>query len=123
MILIKIIMDRFGTVRMMKNGDCLDTVRALHETVVSLRTALEKSRNEINELKTKTCIFDYSVENVIQSLTIENHILRRKIIDDEKNKQNVIESDDGKCELSDKNPEEQSSKTGIKKHNLHQLVS
>lgn len=61
----------------------LDTVRALHQTVVSLRTALELSKNELKELKEKyeqhsRCI-EYS--DLIEKLTLENHILRRKIID------------------------------------------
>lgn len=63
----------------------LDTVRALHQTVVSLRTALEVSKNELKELKEKyeqhsRCI-EYS--DLIEKLTLENHILRRKIIDSE----------------------------------------
>lgn len=126
------IMDRFGTVRtMMKNGDCLDTVRALHETVVSLRTALEKSRNEINELKTKTNAFDYcSVENVIQSLTIENHVLRQKIIDDKNNNNNkhnnVINinndhSDHIKCVPVDQNLQEGSSIRGELHTKIHAI--
>ncbi|CAG5033471.1 unnamed protein product [Parnassius apollo] len=61
----------------------LDTVRALHQTVVSLRTALEISKNELKELKEKyeqhsNCL-EYA--DVIEKLTVENHILRRKIID------------------------------------------
>lgn len=34
----------------------IDTVRALHQTVVSLRTALERSRDEIEELKVQICL-------------------------------------------------------------------
>lgn len=71
----------------------LDTVRALHQTVVSLRTALEVSKNELKELKEKyeqhsRCI-EYS--DLIEKLTLENHILRRKIIDSgfEEKEQNV----------------------------------
>lgn len=71
----------------------LDTVRALHQTVVSLRTALELSKNELKELKEKyeqhsRCI-EYS--DLIEKLTLENHILRRKIIDSgfEEKEQNV----------------------------------
>ncbi|KAG6447673.1 hypothetical protein O3G_MSEX005100 [Manduca sexta] len=60
----------------------LDTVRALHQTVVSLRTALEVSKNELKALKEKykehSCV---EYEDVIEKLTLENHILRRKIID------------------------------------------
>ncbi|XP_048481711.1 uncharacterized protein LOC105394461 [Plutella xylostella] len=61
----------------------LDTVRALHQTVVSLRTALEVSKNELKVLKEKyqkhsECI-DFT--DIIEKLTLENHILRRRIID------------------------------------------
>ncbi|KAL4710898.1 hypothetical protein ACJJTC_002528 [Scirpophaga incertulas] len=61
----------------------LDTVRALHQTVVSLRTALEVSKNELKELKEKyeqhsKC---NNFADVIEKLSIENHILRKKIID------------------------------------------
>uniref|UniRef100_A0A2A4J4M2 Uncharacterized protein n=1 Tax=Heliothis virescens TaxID=7102 RepID=A0A2A4J4M2_HELVI len=61
----------------------LDTVRALHQTVVSLRTALEISKNELKQLKEKyeqhSHCLDYA--DVIEKLTLENHILRRRIID------------------------------------------
>ncbi|KAI8439220.1 hypothetical protein MSG28_013061, partial [Choristoneura fumiferana] len=61
----------------------LDTVRALHQTVVSLRTALEISKNELKELKEKYQQHSNCIEyaDVIEKLTLENHILRRKIID------------------------------------------
>lgn len=61
----------------------LDTVRALHQTVVSLRTALELSKNELKELKQKYQQHSNCIEyaDVIEKLTLENHILRRKIID------------------------------------------
>ncbi|XP_063625852.1 uncharacterized protein LOC134797522 [Cydia splendana] len=61
----------------------LDTVRALHQTVVSLRTALEISKNELKELKQKYEQHSHCIEyaDVIEKLTLENHILRRKIID------------------------------------------
>lgn len=64
------------------NGACLDTVRALHQTVVSLRAALEQSKSEIIELKSKAWPLE-SVGNVIKSLSIENHVLRQKIIEKE----------------------------------------
>lgn len=64
------------------NGACLDTVRALHQTVVSLRAALEQSKSEIIELKSKVWPIE-SVENVIKSLSVENHVLRQKIIEKE----------------------------------------
>ncbi|KPJ14585.1 hypothetical protein RR48_01400 [Papilio machaon] len=61
----------------------LDTVRSLHQTVVSLRTALEVSKNELQELKEKYEQHSHCLEyaDVIEKLTVENHILRRKIID------------------------------------------
>lgn len=62
------------------NGPCLDTVRALHQTVVSLRAALEQSRSEILELKGKAWPLE-SVESALRALSIENHVLRRKIIE------------------------------------------
>lgn len=62
------------------NGPCLDTVRALHQTVVSLRAALEQSRSEILELKDKAWPLE-SVESALRALSIENHVLRRKIIE------------------------------------------
>lgn len=62
------------------NGPCLDTVRALHQTVVSLRAALDKSRSEILELKDKAWPLE-SVESALRALSIENHVLRRKILE------------------------------------------
>lgn len=61
----------------------LDTVRSLHQTVVSLRTALEISKNELKELKEKYQEHSRCIEyaDIIEKLTVENHILRRKIID------------------------------------------
>lgn len=62
------------------NGPCLDTVRALHQTVVSLRAALEQSRSEILELKDKAWPLE-SVESALRALSIENHVLRKKILE------------------------------------------
>lgn len=61
----------------------LDTVRSLHQTVVSLRTALELSKSELKELKEKYQEHSRCIEyaDIIEKLTLENHILRRKIID------------------------------------------
>ncbi|XP_053610274.1 uncharacterized protein LOC128675136 [Plodia interpunctella] len=73
-----------GRLEAVPNGTVhLDTVRALHQTVVSLRTALEVSKNELRALKQKYEQHSQCTEyaDVIQKLTIENHILRRKIID------------------------------------------
>ncbi|KAJ8916856.1 hypothetical protein NQ315_005863 [Exocentrus adspersus] len=57
----------------------LDAIRALHQTVVALRAALEESRSEILELKSKVWPVD-AVEEALRSLTIENHVLRRKVL-------------------------------------------
>lgn len=62
-----------------ESGQCLETVRALHKTVVSLRQALEQSRSEILELKNKGSPLK-PVEEVLKNLSIENHILRQKIV-------------------------------------------
>ncbi|XP_050665703.1 uncharacterized protein LOC126965938 [Leptidea sinapis] len=61
----------------------LDTVRSLHQTVVSLRTALEVSKNELKELKEKYLEHSRCLQHadIIEKLSIENHILRRKIIE------------------------------------------
>ncbi|XP_041982026.1 uncharacterized protein LOC121735309 [Aricia agestis] len=70
----------------------LDTVRSLHQTVVSLRTALEVSKSELKELKEKYEEHSRCIEfsDLIEKLTLENHILRRKIIDsDIHEKQNI----------------------------------
>lgn len=51
-----------------ESGPCLDTVRALHQTVVALRTALERSRNEILELKRRSWP-KHPLENVLNNLS------------------------------------------------------
>lgn len=69
----------------------LDTVRALHQTVVSLRTALEVSKNELKELREKYQRYspsDYA--DVIEKLTLENHILRRRIIGSNSEEQDKV---------------------------------
>lgn len=48
-------MDNFNE-RVLNNE--IDTVRALHQTVVSLRTALERSQDEVKELKVQICLTD-----------------------------------------------------------------
>lgn len=73
-----------GRLETVPNGTMhLDTVRSLHKTVVSLRTALEISKNELKELKEKYQEHSRCIEyaDIIEKLTLENHILRRKIID------------------------------------------
>lgn len=66
-------------------GPCLDTVRALHQTVVALRAALEKSRSEILELKTKSFSIE-TVQETIRSLVLENNVLKNQIHAEEKPK-------------------------------------
>lgn len=61
-------------------GVGLETVRALHQTVTALRKALEESKNEILKLKSKEWPTD-SVQETLQHLSVENHILRRKLLD------------------------------------------
>ncbi|XP_078050356.1 uncharacterized protein LOC144476910 [Augochlora pura] len=59
----------------------LDVVRALHQTVISLRSALDSSREELRRLKES--VGDFSGESyvdVIERLALENHVLRRKIL-------------------------------------------
>ncbi|EFA08340.1 uncharacterized protein LOC103313795 [Tribolium castaneum] len=58
----------------------LDTVRALHQTVVALRQALEQSRTEILELKTKSFPIE-SVEQTLKTLALENHVLKTQLVD------------------------------------------
>lgn len=73
-----------GRLEAVPNGTVhLDTVRALHQTVVSLRTALELSKNSLKELKEKYERHSHCLEyaDVIEKLTIENHVLRRRVID------------------------------------------
>ncbi|XP_034250329.1 uncharacterized protein LOC117650833 [Thrips palmi] len=60
----------------------LETVRALHQTVVALRAALEQSRSELFELRVKV----HSSSNnkvyadTIEKLALENHILRERVL-------------------------------------------
>lgn len=68
----------------------LETVRALHQTIVALRAALEESKNEILELKTKAWPVE-SVEEVIHALSIENHVLRQKIVDTDLEALKIVE--------------------------------
>lgn len=61
-------------------GVGLETVRALHQTVTALRKALEESKNEILELKSKSWPIE-SVQETLKHLSVENHILRCKLLD------------------------------------------
>ncbi|XP_076234479.1 uncharacterized protein LOC143179236 [Calliopsis andreniformis] len=59
----------------------LDVVRALHQTVISLRSALDSSREELRRFKES--VGDFSGESyvdVVERLALENHVLRRKIL-------------------------------------------
>ncbi|XP_018326426.1 centromere protein F [Agrilus planipennis] len=61
------------------NGPCLDTVRVLHQTIISLRKALEQSKSEIVQLKQKAFPVE-SVQDCLSTLTIENHVLKTHIL-------------------------------------------
>ncbi|XP_065206390.1 uncharacterized protein LOC135835858 [Planococcus citri] len=63
------------------DNDCLNAVRALHQTVVCLRTALERSQSELHSLKKKVPSRSSSrkYDIAIEQLSLENHILRRRI--------------------------------------------
>lgn len=60
----------------------LETVRALHQTVVALRAALEQSRSELFELRLR--VHSNSNNRVyadtIEKLALENHILRERVL-------------------------------------------
>lgn len=60
----------------------LDTVRALHQTVVSLRAALEQSRVELHSLRRQieSKVDSELYKDTIEKLSLENHILRRKVL-------------------------------------------
>ncbi|XP_057665046.1 uncharacterized protein LOC130899264 isoform X1 [Diorhabda carinulata] len=60
----------------------LQTVRALHQTVVALRAALEESKTEILELKSKVWPID-SVQEAFEILSLENQSLKRKLLEAE----------------------------------------
>nr|CAI5838582.1 unnamed protein product [Callosobruchus analis] len=57
----------------------LDAIRALHQTVIALRTALEESKSEILELKSKAWPIE-TVQDALKALTIENAALKQKIV-------------------------------------------
>lgn len=63
----------------------LDTVRALHQTVVSLRNALEQSRNELDSLRqqVKGKVDPILYEKTIEKLSLENHVLRQRVLSNE----------------------------------------
>ncbi|XP_071557310.1 uncharacterized protein [Temnothorax nylanderi] len=59
----------------------LDVIRALHQTVVSLRSALDSSREELRRLQESVGNFSgESYADEVSRLALENHVLRRKIL-------------------------------------------
>ncbi|KAL0128825.1 hypothetical protein PUN28_003896 [Cardiocondyla obscurior] len=59
----------------------LDVIRALHQTVVSLRSALDSSREELRRLQESVGNFSAeSYADTVGRLALENHVLRRKIL-------------------------------------------
>ncbi|CAH1997434.1 unnamed protein product [Acanthoscelides obtectus] len=73
----------------------LDAIRALHQTVIALRTALEESKSEILELKSKSWPIE-TVQDALKALTIENAALKRKIVQgDFKGKDGAVKDKDG----------------------------
>lgn len=60
----------------------LETVRALHQTVVSLRTALDNTRAELQLLRDKvqTHVDTNVYVDTIEKLSLENHILRQRAL-------------------------------------------
>lgn len=65
-------------------GGSLETVRVLHQTVVSLRTALEQSKNELHQLReqVKKGVNPEPFNRTIETLSIENHVLRQRVIEE-----------------------------------------
>lgn len=63
----------------------LDTVRALHQTVVALRAALEQSRAELHSLRQQVQVkVDTSIyKQTIEKLSLENHVLRQRVLSSE----------------------------------------
>lgn len=60
----------------------LETVRALHQTVVALRAALEQSRSELFELRVKVHANSNNkvYADTIEKLALENHVLRERVL-------------------------------------------
>lgn len=69
--------------RISVGGSCIDTVRALHQTITSLRAALEESRSEITELKSRKLPIG-TAETAVKNLSIENHLLRQELLNTNK---------------------------------------
>ncbi|XP_069700132.1 uncharacterized protein [Periplaneta americana] len=64
----------------------LETVRALHQTIVSLRAALDNTRAELQTLRDKvqTQVDTNIYTDTIEKLSIENHILRQRVLSRDK---------------------------------------
>ncbi len=86
-------------------SDYLNTVRLLHETIVCLRKALERSQSELSLLKTEVVTADSLSPKycgTIEQLTLENHVLRRRILLDRyPDSFSMDDNSDSKDNLSD----------------------
>lgn len=83
----------------------LDTVRALHQTVVSLRAALEASKTELHHLRHKyeTHTDQSLYTDALQKLTNENQLLREKITSSQEFK--IEDNNTVKSKVNDPLPE------------------
>ncbi|XP_072378436.1 uncharacterized protein [Diabrotica undecimpunctata] len=79
----------------------LEAVRALHQTVVALRAALEESKSEILQLKNKAWPIE-TVQEAFQILSLENHILRQKLLKADNQQSGVQETDESREDVSEK---------------------
>lgn len=79
------------------DGASLETVRILHKTVVSLRSALQKSKEELHLLREqfKNVVDPEPYNRTIESLSIENHVLRQKYLSKDMNKNEKDMGDKG----------------------------
>ncbi|KAK9505540.1 hypothetical protein O3M35_009567 [Rhynocoris fuscipes] len=94
----------------------LETVRVLHQTVVSLRSALEKSRNELHSLReqVKNSVDPKAYNRTIENLTIENHVLRQKVLSmEEVNKGNMEDKVDSDSSVDDVFEDEKPEVNGL----------
>jgi len=64
----------------------LETVRALHQTIVSLRAALDNTRAELQLLRDKvqTRVDTNVYVNTIEKLALENHVLRQRVLNEDR---------------------------------------
>ncbi|XP_073991715.1 uncharacterized protein isoform X2 [Rhodnius prolixus] len=82
----------------------LETVRVLHQTVISLRSALEQSRNELHSLReqVKNSVDPKPYNRTIENLTLENHVLRQKVLSmEELNKEKMEDKVDSDSSVDD----------------------